>query len=443
LIFGCSSGKNITKATHTQDLEETRPRFYAEYTNVLSEDTAGKAKLTVSLVAPRADLSFTTIRENGIIRYRAVVSWEVKLSFNDPHGKIKVSGADFVRREVIVNTYEETRLGVTVAESNFFVTPNADYRLEVLFTDEETGVSSKRIYPHVASRLIKGGDFNLADPIIFAATVIDSTKMAFVPLNSQRIDPWQKVSFLNVIYYPPKNEQIRLYYEIIGPNGEIVFQKDQFVPPTQKNWSFDTLFVELPDEAGNGNYSLHAMATSESGKAAGFTALKSFILYSIIPRSAKELDKAAEQMIYLQGAEAAIDSIIKNPTTSGKRRLLLDFWRRTDPDSVRAILLMKEYYKRVNYADKHFRSQWQEGWKTDPGKVYIRFGKPDQIDRNPFAAAGPPFEIWHYYRLPAKDAYYLRWFPYKFFVFVERFLNEPNFGDDDIYRHNQIEFENY
>jgi GWxTD domain-containing protein len=450
LIFGCSFGGNTTKITPTEFAEtsqgfgEKRPRFYAEYTNVVSEDTT-KAKINIAAVAPRIDLSFTILRMGNAVYYRASVIWNAKLTFNDPNGKLTVSDGKSFRRELIVDSYEETRQGVTVAEWNFYVTPNASYDLEITLIDEETGASNKQVYPSVGSRLIGDGDFALADPIIFAAAIIDSAGVSFIPLNSRQIDPWQRVPFFVVIYYPPKDERIRLYYEIIGPDGEIVFQKNQLVPPTQGNWAFDTLFVELPDEAGNGNYSLHAMATSESGKAASFTALKSFVVYSIIPRSAKEIDEAARQMVYVPGADKIIAMIEKASTSAEKRRLLLEFWEKRYSSPEEGRIYMREYYRRVDFANRNFRNQNQPGWRTDRGMVYIRFGPPDSVDRY-LGSWAKSYEIWHYYNLRRRDFYYTRKlgiddYNWKFFIFTERFIGNYTFGDGDIYHHNITEFE--
>ena len=54
-----------------------------------------------------------------------------------------------------------------------------------------------------------------------------------------------------------------------------------------------------------------------------------------------------------------------------------------------------------------------EGWRTDRGRIYIKFGPPDDIERYPFEMGTYPFEIWRYYSLR------------KVFVFVDR----TGFGD--------------
>ncbi len=49
-------------------------------------------------------------------------------------------------------------------------------------------------------------------------------------------------------------------------------------------------------------------------------------------------------------------------------------------DTDRARILMRNYFRRVEQANRLFTS-YKEGWKTDRGMVYIIFGKPDQVFR--------------------------------------------------------------
>ena len=57
---------------------------------------------------------------------------------------------------------------------------------------------------------------------------------------------------------------------------------------------------------------------------------------------------------------------------------------------------MYEFYSRVDYAMKEFNSiSNNNGAKSDRGVVYIRFGKPDKIDRTS-TSQGEVIEIWTY-----------------------------------------------
>lgn len=85
------------------------------------------------------------------------------------------------------------------------------------------------------------------------------------------------------------------------------------------------------------------------------------------------------------------------------------FWQRRDPTPDTAENEYKEeHYRRIAYADEHFAAGIP-GWKTDRGRIYIMYGKPDSIDSHPMG--GPyqrpaeegggqtetyPFEVWRY-----------------------------------------------
>lgn len=49
-------------------------------------------------------------------------------------------------------------------------------------------------------------------------------------------------------------------------------------------------------------------------------------------------------------------------------------------DTDRARILMRNYFRRVELANRFFTS-YKEGWKTDRGMIYIIFGKPDTVFR--------------------------------------------------------------
>jgi GWxTD domain-containing protein len=86
-----------------------------------------------------------------------------------------------------------------------------------------------------------------------------------------------------------------------------------------------------------------------------------------------------------------------------------NFWARRDPTpDTPENEYKEEHYRRIAYANEHF-SSGVPGWKTDRGRIYIMFGKPDEIDAHPsggFYERTPeegggststyPFETWRY-----------------------------------------------
>jgi len=71
------------------------------------------------------------------------------------------------------------------------------------------------------------------------------------------------------------------------------------------------------------------------------------------------------------------------------------FWRHRDPqpetdeNEYRA-----EYYGRFAYANQNFAFGDVAGWKTDRGRIYITYGKPDEVQKS---SSG---EVWRYNHLP-------------------------------------------
>jgi GWxTD domain-containing protein len=106
-------------------------------------------------------------------------------------------------------------------------------------------------------------------------------------------------------------------------------------------------------------------------------------------RIARYIATTDEQNRYkqLKGAEA-------------KRKFLIEFWRKRDPDLSTPVNEMKrEYFRRVEYANKHFSIGKKEGWMTDRGRVYIMYGPPDEYERYPSEGDTKPYEIWYYHNI--------------------------------------------
>ncbi len=73
------------------------------------------------------------------------------------------------------------------------------------------------------------------------------------------------------------------------------------------------------------------------------------------------------------------------------------FWARRNPDPTSAENSLKEeHYRRIAYANLHYTSS-EPGWRTDQGRIYIMFGKPDKVESHPGGTNGMyPYEDWYY-----------------------------------------------
>jgi GWxTD domain-containing protein len=67
-------------------------------------------------------------------------------------------------------------------------------------------------------------------------------------------------------------------------------------------------------------------------------------------------------------------------TNEEREQFIEQFWQRRnpDPDSVDNTV-KEEHYRRIAYANEHFASG-VPGWRTDRGRIYIIYGKPDSLE---------------------------------------------------------------
>lgn len=99
----------------------------------------------------------------------------------------------------------------------------------------------------------------------------------------------------------------------------------------------------------------------------------------------------------------------KLATDDERERFIEEFWRRRDPDpDTDENEFKEEYYERIAYANEHFASGIP-GWKSDRGRIWIMYGKPDERETHPMGGSYDrpsyegggntttyPFEIWFY-----------------------------------------------
>ena len=96
-----------------------------------------------------------------------------------------------------------------------------------------------------------------------------------------------------------------------------------------------------------------------------------------------------------------------------QEELFLTYWKKLDPSpQTKENELQDEYFSRVAYANNSFKGS-TDGWRTHMGEIYIKFGRPDDIEEysDPFTRIYQ--QRWHYYRIN------------KYFDFVD----ESGFGD--------------
>jgi GWxTD domain-containing protein len=115
-----------------------------------------------------------------------------------------------------------------------------------------------------------------------------------------------------------------------------------------------------------------------------------------------------EDVVYIITGEER--DVFRNLRADDERdRFIEQFWYRRDPDPATSFNEFKEeHYRRIQYANERFTAG-VAGWRTDRGRVYIKFGPPDDIQDYPAGSTYVranhegggttlvnPFQVWRY-----------------------------------------------
>ena len=122
---------------------------------------------------------------------------------------------------------------------------------------------------------------------------------------------------------------------------------------------------------------------------------ESSVIWFNKPFSLRDPENAIEYLKFIESD--SVVSLMLDESESDYPKILNDYWKKVDPTPETSYNeIMFEYYSRVDYAIKEFRSiSVENGAKTDRGIIFIKFGKPEKVERasNP---QGQIVEVWTY-----------------------------------------------
>ena len=152
--------------------------------------------------------------------------------------------------------------------------------------------------------------------------------------------------------------------------------------------------------------------------------------------NAAQLDSAQAPLLYVANSRE-LGGWNRGLSVNAKRRFLAEFWTRRDPTPGTARNERREaFYEAIAYADRTYRMGGRRalpGWRSDRGRVYAKYGKPDDVLHRQQEGQAPPYEVWRY--SSGKGAYYIFVDRSGFGAFQLVFTNDlnetsvPNWGD--------------
>lgn len=382
-------------------ISPTRPRFSVDAVIQPGEGGAPEVRLDYRLA--RTELLF----ERGPSGYRS--AYEVRVIFSRSKRGHQETG-DLFQRELVVPTYVDTRtVGQDIVDHVSFRVAPGKYVVEVAVTD-------------LVAERISGTSFDFTVPAqpagqlwftdISLGTLSNRSVDASDPRSRLDPNPSRRygddidafAAYGEIVDARPSaapDERYKIEYRVESGFSEVLFRADTTIVRTGQRTPF--LFMPRMPRLAPGAYrfvvdlktplqpAANKKKTVPVRRDKAFDVEPSTTSFAVDPRSSIQV----LYCIATSDEKRVMDGL---KTADTMLAFWESFWKQKDPtpDTPRNEAL-DEFSSRVRYANQQF-GVGGPGWKTDMGCIYIRYGKPDEIVRNPFNFDRPPEEIWYYYQ---------------------------------------------
>ena len=195
---------------------------------------------------------------------------------------------------------------------------------------------------------------------------------------------------------PLDSDSVLVFTKIFDDNGSQVYFEEDSNPVRDNVIPVQVSLSENLKKPGNYTLVVHAQA----GQYFAQRRSKFSVNWGQLGLREENIDVALEQL-KLVAHNRDVDRIAE--AGPEERKTLFDaFWDERDPTpDTPANELRSEFFNRIDFANRNFfeTATGREGWRTDRGKVYVKYGPPDEIERPQMEISGPSVEIWYYARL--------------------------------------------
>lgn len=358
--------------------------------------------IDVYAMIPYEALQFTPEKQG----FSANIS--ISLSIRDTTGK-KIA-EQTIDRALFAETYEQSR-GANAEFNHVQFRVPAGFGYHTCFVNVHDVVANTDIREVRTLTIPKWSKQEQAHRYLFSSVMYASAieekndkKIVMTPHLSDNVAGLIDGFFLYVELYhfgAVKDEVIGISYMITDEKQKEVFLKS--VPISYSSGRAESQHLYIPVKQmpilRSGNYVMTIMAHTMKNDSIDRELTRVTRVLTIEKTISgivyQDLKKAIRQLRFI-ATQAEIDHINEGEDDETKRMLFEEYWKGMDPNpSTSRNEAFEEYYGRIDYANKNFRS-YTEGWMTDMGMVYIVFGQPFQVERTPRGSDGRTFARWIY-----------------------------------------------
>jgi len=362
---------------------EGAPYFTADLAIAL--DRGQQPGVSVSLTLPYTALEWLRFMSSGTERFGAGVEFSIIF---EGKGDIGQKGDVWERRFVVATLGETRAAGAVVSDKRTFALPPGRYQVRIMATDlnskARSRVEQRMDVPDYTKMPVGFSDLELG--------VVDSTG-GFRPIPTRQFGLESgRIGARASLFDRRPGDWPRSYsfvYRIRGEVGDVIVSGNQDVTmaasgdsvvlrPAMTDLFLGSYVFEVELAEGKSHWRVErTFEVEESG-----------------PPRGREFVRMLEPLAYIVTAQE-IDWLRSLPPEQ-QAQGWEEVWRRRDPTPETPKNEMQlEFFRRVRYAERHFQG-FGPGWRSDMGRIYIKFGPPDQIETRPASLTSPQLEIWYY-----------------------------------------------
>jgi len=343
-----------------------------------------------------------------------VASFEVEVSLFSENGEL-ING-EYFSEDLIAQSFEETRLKSQILIKTLKIPKVAPgrYRLVVTIRDldsQEVGNYSKWIK---IRDYRKDRGFSISDRVFGMRVDYQNNQRVIRPNPSRIYSDFQPnlILYFELYNHTADSQSVHLEVELVSPSGYIRDKIERVIPLRpfnilESHYSFNVSFYP------SGTYKVRIKAKGADTPSEKLLVQDYFLVDNSASWVPGNYEKTVEMLKYI-ATEEELEQLRR---AKGEERLQawVNFWKSRDPTpGTPENEVMTEYYRRIEYANAHFSGVNKEGWLTDMGRIYIKYGPPDEIERYSFQlfrnprirqsprVQGKPYEYWYYYQLRRK-----------------------------------------
>jgi len=366
-------------------------RFYIDFAGFRNFQDTSKTYEEIYISFGNYQLSY--IKKGA----RYLAGYHISVTLTDTAGKF-VAKKEWDNFHLV--DYLKQAENLTSLENAGFLIQPGDYWLDVKLVDLNSGVIGYATFPlqvpHFVADRLQLSEVEFARSISRGDTVNKFIKNNIEVLpNPSRVFGIESpfVYFYAEIYHLTQHagDSLKKEFSIVDSRGTIVKSHQQIIHP--KSGSFIWVGKINMLDAVSGKYVLHLKATDlVTGKVAERQAElwinNPYQTVSVTQYDEQDLKEFRAQIAYLVDKKEL--DLFDQINLQGKIQYINDFWRSKSPE------FRAEHLKRFYSAQQRFGSPNIPGWKSDRGRIFIMYGPPDEIVREPASIDSRAYEIWIY-----------------------------------------------